>query len=566
VSDVNFQRDQAIDVLWKLLDAAFTDAQLAEVCLNCFPEAYAAFPHAANKHSKILYLIHTAARRGEIDALVDYVERSAPRQYNRFARQLVPLLAYLQMPAEEVSEALPGVGLTQIELVVTESGDRGPGPDSHVYAWLRVDDEDFDILGEDVLPVTWDEAGPQPLIFNLCPRRTGHQDVRVELYHESTYLGSITESINVRHDGERTGRARIKKTITLHPDLAPPDLLIRFYKADVRDGEPIYHYRVSSPLPELRLSLEHMGDIPLKDPTSVIGPVLEELDSWAKLDPPPQAGELNARLARIGMNLYTQLVPDRLDELYWRLPRSCKSVQIISDVPVIPWEMLRPKSQRGDRDPALARQFALTRWPPDADAGAPSVSLKRVRVLVGKPVIPLKGAEPEAAELETLLGSSAARVEPPQSIWEDLVRGGFDTLHIISHGYAESADANQSYVELGGGPPLRASDLSGYDWSARRPLLFVNACNVGREGVGLTGLGGWASTALTHAHAGAFIGAMWQASDGTAGLFSKAFYEELLRGATLGEASRGARLAIASEPNPTWLCYAVYAHPNARVT
>jgi hypothetical protein len=562
------QRRQRIRaILVQLLNAAFTEPELGTLCAEQLADGYATLRTGANKLDKIVLLIdHCASHPGLIDLLLQQIEHAEPRQYDRFAHRLAPLLPWPEMTAASIGQPSLTSSLVRLQLVLSESDNRKPPPNTSVYAWLRVDDEDFDIIGNDVCRIPWAGATPEPVTFNLRPRRTGHQRVRIELTHESTYLGAVEEDIRVPPPGEPTAPTPITATVTLTPDLTPPDLLIRFYRADVREGRVYYHYRVSSPLPELQLALEHLGGVALDEPATVLRTVLEDLDRWANLETPAKQ-DLDARLAALGVNLYAQLVGRTgLADLYWRLPRRCRTVQIISDVPGIPWEMMRPKDQAGPVDEPWARQFHLTRWHPEAGAAAPGFQLDAVKLFVGQSVRPLPGAEPEAQALETLLGARCGRV-PPDQLRNALAAGGFGALHIISHGYGQSDNADESYVEVGGGEPkLAASDLSVYNWRVTQPLLFVNACNVGREGVGLTGLGGWATIALTRAHAGAFIGALWQATDGTAGLFSRAFYERILSGATIGEAAHSARLAIAPRPDPTWACYAVYAHPNARMT
>lgn len=562
------RRKQIKATLVELLNAAFTETELNMLCAEQFADAYSAFPTGSKKLDRIVLLIdHCASHRGLIALLLQEIEHAQPRQYDRFLPRLAPLLPWPEVPEGATVEASRvSSGLVQLQLLVSESNNRRPPPDTSVCAWLRVDDEDFDIIGDDVKSVPWADANPEPVTFNLQPRRTGHQRVRIELYHESTSLGAVEREIRVPSAGEATAPTPITATVRLTPDLTHPDLLIRFYRADVREGQVYYHYRVSSPLPELQLRLEHMGGVSLDDPASVLRPVLEDLDRWANLDRPDKQ-DLDARLAAHGVNFYERLVARTdLDDLYWRLPKRCRTMQIISDVPGIPWEMMRPKDQTGRVDEAWARQFHLTRWHPEAGAAAPHFQLDAVKLFVGRPIRPLPGAEAEAQALAALLGPRCTLVEPDQ-LRGVLEAGGFGALHIISHGYGQGDNADLSYVEVGGGqPPLAASDLSVYSWQAAQPLLFVNACNVGREGIGLTGLGGWATIALTQAQAGAFVGALWQATDGTAGSFAQAFYEHLLSGATIGATAHRARLSIASRPDPTWLCYAVYAHPNARVS
>ncbi len=561
----NERREQAITLLRQLLNVAFTADELTAFCLDHFPDGRDEVARGARKLDKIGALIIHCARHRQIEMLIAAIKQVQPRYYRQFSDRLAksPPFPYELFQSEEQSEAVDQ-HLVQLVLVLTASNGHLPKPDTQVYAWLRVDDKDFDILDKDVQPVIWTSGGPEPLTFRLQAKHTGRSFVRIELYHESTYLGVVSEPVPVAFEGKRADAVCIEKSVILEPDPLPPDLLIRFYKADVRDGETIYEYRVSSLLPELNLVLAPMGNVVLNDPAVLLRPLREDLDHWARLESVNQR-DLTARLQAIGMHLYEQLVPAALDRLYWRLPRGCHSLQIIADVPEIPWEMLCPKGVGGKKDEPLATQFCVTRWHPEVSTSPTNLQLNQVKLFVGQPITPLPGAEREATALEVLMQSHASRVLP-EDLTQTLESGAFDILHIISHGYMQSEDANESYIEVGGGKPqLRASDLARCDWSARRPLLFINACHSGRVGVGLTGLGGWATTALIQAHASAFIGALWQATDGTAGLFAQAFYAALLTGATVGEAAQQARKAIANRPDPTWLCYAVYAHPNMRI-
>ena len=68
------------------------------------------------------------------------------------------------------------------------------------------------------------------------------------------------------------------------------------------------------------------------------------------------------------------------------------------------------------------------------------------------------------------------------------------------------------------------------------------------------------------AGAAAFIGTLWEVSDGAAREFAQELYRHLAGGDPLGQAVMAARHAIAAEPgDPTWLAYAVYGDPRARI-
>jgi len=113
---------------------------------------------------------------------------------------------------------------------------------------------------------------------------------------------------------------------------------------------------------------------------------------------------------------------------------------------------------------------------------------------------------------------------------------------------------------------LTPEDLSGEvgNLGLARPLVFLNACQIGRGALSLTDIGGWAAQFL-RAGAAAFIGAYWSVYDQAAHDFAQAFYGRLLAGLPIGQAAQEARTAIKPLGDPTWLAYTVFAHPLATV-
>src|SRR5206468_1600176 len=100
--------------------------------------------------------------------------------------------------------------------------------------------------------------------------------------------------------------------------------------------------------------------------------------------------------------------------------------------------------------------------------------------------------------------------------------GKFDSWHFTGHGNEGVTDPDCSTVVLEGGQTLTPVDVSGVTCNLGRaePLIFFNACRVGRGGLSLTGPGGWARQFL-HAGAGAFIGTYWAVYDASAYEFAK---------------------------------------------
>ena len=98
--------------------------------------------------------------------------------------------------------------------------------------------------------------------------------------------------------------------------------------------------------------------------------------------------------------------------------------------------------------------------------------------------------------------------------------------------------------------------------------MFINACQTGRTGAGLGGVGGFADAFLrpgSKCGAGAFIGALWSVDDKLAFGFAETFYVALKAGKTLVEAAQAARDLAKTKQEFTWLAYTVYGNPFARV-
>jgi CHAT domain-containing protein len=75
-------------------------------------------------------------------------------------------------------------------------------------------------------------------------------------------------------------------------------------------------------------------------------------------------------------------------------------------------------------------------------------------------------------------------------------------------------------------------------------------------------MGGFAKAFLSR-KAGAFVGTLWSVGDAPARNFTESFYQVLLDGHTTAKAARIARSNAKTAVDPTWLAYAVYAHPDA---
>jgi len=286
-----------------------------------------------------------------------------------------------------------------------------------------------------------------------------------------------------------------------------------------------------------------------------------------------------------GANLFDKLVPKEVQALLWNARDEIKGIQVYSDDPFIPWELLYLKQpgKPAKADSCFLVEKGLFRWVSNTRY-APT----RIRLRGGafKHIIPkypsasgyaLAGAQAERMMLESEF-SAKTITATSKAVKQALVKPEEnDILHFACHGLAESSSIWNSGLLMKGkmvGGSYVQDDLS-YEWTsmfadlhsleASGPLVFLNACQSGRQGYNLTGTGGFAQ-AFINAGASAFIGSHWSVGDQPALEFSETFYRELIEnGHTIMDAVSKARTAAKNKQEVTWLAYAVYADPYARI-
>lgn len=147
-----------------------------------------------------------------------------------------------------------------------------------------------------------------------------------------------------------------------------------------------------------------------------------------------------------------------------------------------------------------------------------------------------------------------------------LDRGDFGMLHFACHNNFDPAKgASIRFGDARFTPTLLTTAEITRAFSARAPLVFVNACRSGGLAVSYNGMDGFARKFLA-AGASTFIGSLWAVVDDTAREFASSLYGGLLGGATLGDAVFQARRQASSRPgDPSWLAYSVYGDPRATV-
>jgi CHAT domain/NACHT domain len=288
--------------------------------------------------------------------------------------------------------------------------------------------------------------------------------------------------------------------------------------------------------------------------------------SFGARTPDPQL--LAQRLAARGARLFVKLLPEELRQRLAEIRERVRTVQIFSDEPWIPWELLKFRGEPGTDEaggPFFGEAFAITSWL----RGTREALLLPVRHLAL--VVPgdsdLKHAREELADLLQHRGPERAVDEIAGRLSEvmaALIASRHDGWHFTGHGMGKGVDSQKWCLLLEEHEQFFPDDLYGDIHLHLRPLVFLNGCQTARTGFSLTGLGGWAE-AFFAAGAGAFVGTYWMVGDKPASLFARTFYRGLFAGVPVGEAALQARLAVRESfpGDPSWLAYTVFAHPRA---
>jgi hypothetical protein len=254
------------------------------------------------------------------------------------------------------------------------------------------------------------------------------------------------------------------------------------------------------------------------------------------IDPLASRGGRRRSLEGAGV-LFFGAAPPAFRELYWRLvdegtpPRS---MLLISDERAIPWELMIPR--RRDRDGSwqtmepLGVSCAIGRWHQD-EMLSPSQCLPLSDSLILAPDYPDPYTLPLAADERDAVRDRFPGQDVPGTFDAlDLFYSSHSgsLLHFICHG----RDATLQSILLLEDESLSALQVltSGLADAcrARRPLVFLNACEVGRPGPGLASIGGFPASFIA-SDAGAVIAPLWSVEDDIAHEVSTRFYQAVAR-------------------------------------
>jgi CHAT domain len=418
--------------------------------------------------------------------------------------------------------------------------------------------------GEGTLVVSREDETP-PLQFKLRGVSLGLGQIRIDAFFKGQPLGKLKLRVVIQeeptHAQPFASYEQFLEPVRLqYPDLS---LLIEEHSG----SKTTFTFKLTASDPAIELYLKQFGPTHLEvDPQRYFQDFFRDIEI---LSPTSSSKQMMAtRLATKGMSLFEALLPVDLQEVLWSLRDRIRSVQVQSEEPWIPWELCKLCGKENGHTiegPFLCEAFAITRWVPGISI-KPRLSLNNIAL-----VAPMdSGLVHVVKEREYLLSlrdrKRNVHVIPANflDLYEAFAAGKYDGWHFSGHGRFSVVNSDRSVMYLENDEALTPENLQGIakNLGIPKPLVFLNACQIGRTSMSLTGIGGWASQFLK-VGAGAFIGAYWSIDDASASAFAQAFYRRLLGEIPIGEAARQARSEIRSNGDSTWLAYTIFADPLA---
>jgi hypothetical protein len=448
---------------------------------------------------------------------------------------------------------------------------------------LSVENENLTVMGPREQAVDPPAAGqPRAGFFTVRGDRAGPVRVAVVFRQENAELGTIGLTLEVVEGTARAAAAAGRSDIAaLDPD--DDNLLELLIEQRSDNGALCYEYRLHSE----GLGFNYMtlksrplldrGNGPAATATAYVERIYErvtrELKSFNDLK------QLQREVRALGVSLSDELFDPAVVRVLWPLRDRIALIRVTSWEPFIPWELVRMRDPAsGAIDERFVAEYGLVRTLA-GEASPRKFALQDWRYLSAE--FPM-GTHAPAVDLAYLTETlPATRNLQPQRIaarsddlYDALAAGDFDVLHLACHAESPQGAIDRAELIIGdeakpgsSEPRLVEADSvtvkAEAQLRARRPLVFLNACETGRAGALLTAWGGWPEIFL-RAGAGAFVGTAWAVREKPAAAFAAAFYDALLDGRLLHEAASAARAAAKEAGDASWLAFKVYGHPRAR--
>ncbi|MBI5611017.1 MAG: CHAT domain-containing protein, partial [Deltaproteobacteria bacterium] len=283
-------------------------------------------------------------------------------------------------------------------------------------------------------------------------------------------------------------------------------------------------------------------------------------------------------LKGFGAELYANAAPllfkQALATLQAQLGPKLRTVQIYTNSPRLPWELLAVPKPGTNESEFLGTQYRVARWHITSATNVLTRPTQRLSVrgvyLVAPKYDASRDLPAQEREIQSIVAAGSERVRrvggtlaEVRSLVAGTVATEVGVVHFAGHGQA-SAQASDKPADFairladGDLPLLQWKGLAGR-WGGAHPLVFFNACEVGRAERAAGFVDGWGPAVLETGASG-YIGGLWPLGDTAAADAAQVFYRAVLAGGAVpvAEAVRQVRARFAETGDPTYLAYVFY--------
>lgn len=456
------------------------------------------------------------------------------------------------------------------------------------------------------LPVRGDST---PAMFKLTARKTAapreERRAFASIWHDGTFLAKVAARIEVvaelpvpieaqaressravtemfAEEEQRTVEVERRQSAPLPDALLASDLTVLISGEDMVIASPhlvptLQSYKLKRPegLPEFLASW--YGRFARSVPRGGIALGAKKKEATGK-------EATIAKLEGFGLEAWRRFAPPQFRDAFWsledKLGKEFRTLQIVTDDPSLPWELMRPSREKGAPLEFLGVKLQIARWHA-SEGGAfqlarpPQVAeLRTVTVIApdyGGTASALPAQADEVIALKTIRGyrEGEGNFSGVKGVFDDQPSG---IVHFAGHGVVHK-DGNgvPEYAVV-----LEDGELNLMMWRGlmngtlrQHPFFFFNACDLGQAEKVAGFVDGWAPAVLD-AGAGGYIGGLWPLGDraaaDAAGQFYKSLGARLAAGETASVASilQETRRRFYETGDPTYLAYVYYGDPHFR--
>lgn len=411
--------------------------------------------------------------------------------------------------------------------------------------------------------------------------------LRVNFFHEGAFLASAERVVKIASARAAVSESIARRRMTaasIHAVARPPQLTVMLTSERGGGRElilvspflvpPIRRYELPPAEDSggfLRSSYGRLAALGPRGRTSA--------------DSPHAKARILAAARGLGRQVYEQFAPPPFREALWRLRDQLgsdfRAIQIVTDDPKVPWELMKPSREAADGPEEmnfLGIEFRLARW----HVGSGGKQLDRPPQEL--PLDALHVIAPDYSDLERLPHQEAEVAALSQfegfhrtasglpGIGELLASDPSGIVHFSGHGTAANDEAGIARYAM----KLTDGTLDLMTWrgllpsrTRHHPFYFFNACWLGQAQRMAGFVEGWAPAVLD-AGASGYLGSLWPVGDRGAAEFAIRFYGRLhaeleSQGqVVVGDLLREVRAEFYQTGDPAYLAYAYYGDPQLR--